>query len=946
MIIFWVLNPNNTEAQENTVKGKVIDQQTSEELIGASVVIKGTTIGSVTDLDGNFEFKTNRIPPFTIVISFIGYLNFEFDIINLNENVKIKLSTDQVLMDEVQIVGSRISEKEQMAALTTESMDVIAIKEAASGSFYESLGNLTGVDVTSASLGFKVINTRGFNSTSPVRTLQLIDGVDNQSPGLNFSLGNFLGASDLDVMNVEIVSGASSAFFGPGAFNGVINMTTKSPWLFRGLTAEVKVGERNLYQVGVRWAQVIKNKEGEDKFAYKLNILAFRADDWEATNMDASTTSEDLPSNYAGYDAVNRYGDEVLTGGNDYSGDPITYPGLGRIYRTGYEEKDIVDYNTNNIKTNIGLYYKFNKKLELDYAFNFSTGTTVYQGDNRYSLKNIKFFQHKLELFQLDKFFVRAYLTHEDAGDSYDAVVAAFEMSEISKPEGNFYRDYADFYSTNIVPGMYEAGLPNNQDNYPLFSDVYPACGCTPEEAVIIVTEQRVIWKNETVQMQDEWMTQNPDSMRSWHAQSRDAAENLTASSSQHPFYQPGTQRFDSLLNVVTSDLLTEGGSRLFDESALYNLDAQYLFTLGKEFDFTVGGNGRLYTPKSNGTIFEDTAGVVITNWNAGLYLGLNYKLLTDRMILDATLRVDKNENFNAVFSPAISAVYSPTPEHTFRLTYSTAVRNPTMADQYLYYNVGRAILIGNLHGRDSLVTIDSFRDAINATPTFGWSELDFYDVAPIRPEQVKTIELGYRGMISKKFYVDIGYYHSWYKHFIGYNVGIDIDYNPANPLPSRFQAYRVAANATDIVTTQGINIGINYYLGNNWVVNANYSWNKLDLKGSDDPIIPAFNTPENKVNVGINGRDLALFGARYFGIGVNYKWIEGFQFEGSPQFTGPVASYSLLDAQVNYRFVKTNLTFKLGASNLLNNKVSQVYGGPEIGRLAYFSIMYEGLGK
>ena len=59
-------------------------------------------------------------------------------------------------------------------------MDVLSIKEAASGDFYESLGNLKGVDVTSASMGFKVVNTRGFNSTSPVRSLQLIDGVDNQ----------------------------------------------------------------------------------------------------------------------------------------------------------------------------------------------------------------------------------------------------------------------------------------------------------------------------------------------------------------------------------------------------------------------------------------------------------------------------------------------------------------------------------------------------------------------------------------------------------------------------------------------------------------------------------------------------------------------------------------------------------------------------------------------
>src|SRR5690606_2130519 len=140
-------------------------------------------------------------------------------------------------------------------------------------------------------MGFKVINTRGFNSTSPVRSLQLIDGVDNQSPGLNFSLGNFLGASDLDVMKVDIIAGASTAFFGPGAFNGVINMTTKSPWLFPGLSASAKVGERNLKEGAIRWAQVFKNKAGKDKFAYKLNLFALTAEDWFAENYEATSNS-------------------------------------------------------------------------------------------------------------------------------------------------------------------------------------------------------------------------------------------------------------------------------------------------------------------------------------------------------------------------------------------------------------------------------------------------------------------------------------------------------------------------------------------------------------------------------------------------------------------------------------------------------------------------------
>ena len=117
------------------------------------------------------------------------------------------------MIETAEVVGERISEKQKQAPLTVETMDALAIKEAPTGSFYEGLGNLKGVDLTSASLGFKIVNTRGFNSTSPVRSLQLIDGVDNQSPGLNFSLGNFLGAPDFPVSNLKCPSSISPARF-------------------------------------------------------------------------------------------------------------------------------------------------------------------------------------------------------------------------------------------------------------------------------------------------------------------------------------------------------------------------------------------------------------------------------------------------------------------------------------------------------------------------------------------------------------------------------------------------------------------------------------------------------------------------------------------------------------------------------------------------------------
>ena len=186
--------------KSQTIKGVVIDKKTKETLIGANVqIVNGK--GITTDIDGNFTFNDVINLPITIRCSYIGYKTKDIEISDFNF-ISIKLETDQEQLQEVQIRDTRLTERLKQSPITIESLDVNAIKETPSSTFYEGLSNLKGVDLTSASLGFKIINTRGFNSTSPVRSLQLIDGIDNQSPGLNFSLGNFMGSPELDTKGV------------------------------------------------------------------------------------------------------------------------------------------------------------------------------------------------------------------------------------------------------------------------------------------------------------------------------------------------------------------------------------------------------------------------------------------------------------------------------------------------------------------------------------------------------------------------------------------------------------------------------------------------------------------------------------------------------------------------------------------------------------------------
>lgn len=920
---------------QTKISGVIKDASSGETLIGATVLIKGTTEGGVTDIDGKFSFETNQKFPIQLVASFVGYVNQEITV-SSETPVNIRLKKNEVLLKNVTVTGSRISEKQKESPITVEAMDYIAIKETPAASFYEGLGQLKGVDLTSASLGFKIINTRGFNSSSPVRSLQLIDGVDNQSPGLNFSLGNFLGSSELDVQKVDLIVGASSAYYGPNAFNGTISMTTRSPFESPGLQFMVKMGDRRLNEYALRFAQVFKNKKGENKFAYKLNFYRMSALDWKADNYTPTDESRNTSYNPGGYDAVNVYGDEDLNG-TDYNKFPGAYPGLMAFNRKGYREEDLVDYNSDNTKAGIALHYMINPKIEAIAASNYGTGSTIYQGDNRYMLKNIKFLQNRIEVRQKDRWFVRAYSTQEDAGQSYDAYFTALLLQRTAKSDGDWKIDYENYWNANYsLPKLRQLpGFPQP----PPFGPAY------------------VQWLQG---INPFLMTNYYDSLVYYHQQAQAYASGVGNPQNQNlPYFEPGTASFDSAFQAITSrKSYSQGGSRFFDKSKLYHVQGEYKYP-NKWVDVVVGGNYRMYKPNSEGTIFSDTSYVQyrisgndtlgvdtlrnkISVEEFGVYGGLEKKILNDKLKLNLTCRLDKNQNFNYLVSPAGSVVYTPNQNHVIRVSFSSAIRNPTLTDQYLFYQVGRATLLGNLYGYKDLLTPESVTEFFDSSKT-SFKFLQYFDVAPVKPEKVKTLEAGYRATLFEKVYVDINGYYSWYRDFIGYQIGVDADTFSINSFGGTIydlvfnRAVRVASNAKSEVTTQGVSVGLNYYVGKYYALTGNYSWNKLNKKGTDDPLIPAFNTPEHKFNIGVNGRD--IYG---FGFNVNYKWVQGFKYEGSPQFTGKIPSYDMVDGQINYNLKEAGTTFKLGAMNLLNNKHYEIYGGPKVGRLVYFSILFE----
>ena len=272
---------------QTTVTGTVKEAKTGDLLPGANIKISRKAVGTSTDFDGNFVLTVAEKPPFTIEVSMIGFQTMSAEITKNNQKVEITLTENETSLDEIVVSASRTPERIMESPVTIERMDARAIKNTSSPSFYDGLENLKGVDVNANSLTFKSVNTRGFATFANTRFMQLVDGMDNSSPALNFALGNLLGMSELDVKTVELLPGASSALYGANAFNGIMFMTSKSAFddqgisisLKGGITSQEAGGDNGYKDFNIRMAYAFSNK-----FAAKATLSYLDGTEWYATD--------------------------------------------------------------------------------------------------------------------------------------------------------------------------------------------------------------------------------------------------------------------------------------------------------------------------------------------------------------------------------------------------------------------------------------------------------------------------------------------------------------------------------------------------------------------------------------------------------------------------------------------------------------------------------------
>ena len=906
--------------QNLTITGTVKSSSGNEPVSAVSVLLKGTSAGTFTNDKGVFQLVTNKKPPFTLVITSIGYEQQEVPVTDPSTPLQISLVPGSTLGSEVVVSASRVPERILESPVSIERVSAAAIRNSPATSYYDVIRSLKGVDATTASLTFSSFTTRGFNGSGNARFNQFVDGMDNQAPGLNFSVGSVVGLTELDVNNMELLPGASSALYGSGGMNGTLLISSKNPFEFQGLSVQVKqgimhtnphdpVGKSPYYDWSFRWGKKIS-----DKFAFKIGAQFVQARDWIATDSTNSsgvgTDGKSITgtrSTDPNYNGVNLYGDETSAnivpflagvGQQISTANPAAAPAVNAILasdasrpfnvsRTGYREQDMINPTTLNVKLSGGLYYKVTHDIEASLIANYGTGNSVYTGSDRYSLKNLKVGQYKLEVKSAN-WFVRTYTTRENSGDAYNSTVTTQLFNEAWKPS----------YNAANAAGSW----------FPQYAGAYLQARLAGASAV--------------------------------------AANLLARSSADVGRPVPGTDQFNSILGQVTSKPIPIGG-KFLDKTNLYQTEGQYnLSSVVKFAEVLVGASWRRFVLNSQGTLFADSAGRINTN-EYGTYLQVAKRLLEDKLKLTASVRYDKNDNFKGKFTPRFSAVYSVVKDHNIRASFQNAYRFPSNQNQWINLNTGAGILIGGLQQlKDyyhfstnpvyTLASVTAFGvSAASGAPNP--SLLKVQTFGEYKPESANSFELGYKGLYGKKLLVDVYGYYSKYKNFIGrVSVVQSKNGSPAGLLTGAYTGYSVSLNSANTVNVYGFGIGADYLIKSNLTASFNLSSDNLD--NNDPAFATYFNTPKYRANIGLANSGFGF--EKRLGFAVQYRWQDAFYTQADFK-NGNVNAFSTIDGQFSYKYPSIHSVVKLGATNLLNKYYRNLYGNPAIGAVYYVSFAY-----
>ncbi len=355
--------------------------------------------------------------------------------------------------------------------------------------------------------------------------------------------------------------------------------------------------------------------------------------------------------------------------------------------------------------------------------------------------------------------------------------------------------------------------------------------------------------------------------------------------------------------------LSLSAGLPLDEHSLITQGDFQYRSSIFDEHLFFIGGvSARYQTVDTKGTLMlsprKDNA--------SGVYAQLEYAPTEQWKFVGAT-RWDRSSLHDDQISPKVAVVWSPTRSHSIRATYNQAFQAPNLSELYLFV----------------------LRTATN--PYTGLrSFLAYHGNDQLKVEKITGYELGYKGVFGGALFLTLDGYFNSLKDFI---TDLAPGVHPLYPMPtvlpedpSGFTRAIWSYNNAGKVHEKGMELGINFYMTDSWIIDANYTFFDFTVlgKGSNDILIP--NAPKHKINGGITYKN-----AEGYQIGVSAKYVPSFDWAAGI-YQGPILAYALLNLAASYQ-MSEHLQFGLNVTNLLDRRHYQIFGGSFIRRRAILSM-------
>ena len=938
---------------QTTVTGTVVDDN-NDPIPSANIVVDSMN-GTVADFDGNFSISVNQSPPFTLTVSSVGFDSVTLNVTSSNLNFDVKLESSQNLLDEIVVSASRIAERLFESPVTIEKFDYKDIAQSTGPDFYSSLEGLKGVQVNHGGLFLQQINTRGFSTVYNNGFVQLVDGMNNEAPGLNFAAGNLLGINELDIQSVELMPGAASALYGANATKGILFMNSKNPFDFQGvsvyykhgITSQKAAGDNYYYDVAFRAANKFS-----DKFAAKITVSYKEGEDWHAVDYrDVNhlggryingTTEAQNPRDFPDYDGINVYGDigqnfnmtsvfanlvvpGMVAGGllSPAAGGQVAYIfnnlapnyfGSTVVNMGGYNEVDLIDNKASTFKTDISLHYKPTEDSEIILNSKMGAGNTMLHATNRNMLKNFGLQQHKIE-YNNRNLSLRAYTSIEDSGNTHD-VAALGAVMAIAQPGG------LNGYFGKYFQGYFGA-LPYLIDPNPIAGLNYII-----GTAMQGYTLENILGKGGDLAA---------------HAAARKLANaNMLT---------PGSAAWDAAYKTAISTGIDVfgGGAAILDTSKSNSFEANYnLQDVVSGIDIIVGGSYRDYILRSNGTLFTDyTDPIQFTDM--GMYAQAQKDIMGGAVRLTGSMRYDKSQFFDGHMTPRIGALIFLSENQNIRVSYQTGYQNPSAQDQYIGLDIGQAVLMGSspdnvdrfnmslrgLSGNSYRVTGKQVQqNSYVLSSVLLGAPVAAGDLGNVEPQYVKSYDLGYR-LNGKKTALDINAYVTEWDNFISAINVITPLYGAASNMmglyalsQGDFKVFSYDSNTDEIVRTYGISAGLETELFGKFDLNMTYSYNKMKFNNPDSGYEAGFNTPQTRAVVTFGSTKLA----ENFSFNITGKYHDNFMWEQSGFIDAMIPANTVFDASMNFEIPSIDARIKVGGANIGGGEYMVMPGSGMIG--------------